>query len=179
MSVRLQVKTDLDVISRLLQDLTGRLQDLTPVMRDIGEIILEHIKTNFRHGTAPDGTPWKPSQRALREGGKTLIDSSILRNSFHAQADRRSVLVGTADVRAITHQFGVPAGAYGTIQVAVREHFRRRAGREPVRVRTHTRRQRLPWGTIPARPFMPDSDNLPTTVIDDIRESVLDFLSLG
>jgi phage virion morphogenesis protein len=176
MSVRLKVKTDLNVINQLLQNLTGKLQDLTPVMRDVGEIVLEHIKDNFKRGTAPDGTPWKPSLRVLEQGGKTLIDRGILRNSFHVQPARRNVMVGTADVRAAVHQFGVRAGAFGTVQVTVREHFRRRAGKEPVRVRSHTRRQRLPWGNIPARPFMPDTDDLPTTVVDDIRESILDFL---
>jgi phage gpG-like protein len=75
-------------------------------MRDIGEIIVDHIKGNFRDSIAPDGTPWKPSRRVIREGGKTLIDTGVLRNSFHARAGRRSVLVGTPDERASTHQFG-------------------------------------------------------------------------
>jgi len=176
MSVRIQVQEDHRSVARLLQDLTGRLQDLTPVMRDIGEILVEHIKENFREGTAPDGTRWKPSVRAMKEGGKTLIDTGVLRNSFHARPVRRSVHVGTADVRAAVHQFGAKAGSFGTVEVLGREHFRRRGGKEPVRVRAHTRRQRLPWGDIPARPFMPDPDALPGRLTEDIRESILDFL---
>jgi phage gpG-like protein len=175
-SVRIQIKKNQDTVSRLLQDLTGRLQDLTPVMRDIGEILVEHIQENFREGTAPDGTRWKPSVRAMKEGGKTLIDTGVLRNSFHARPDRRSVRIGTPDVRAAVHQFGAPAGSFGTVEVLVREHFRRRPGKEPVRVRAHTRRQRLPWGDIPARPFLPDPDAFPGRLMEDIRESILDFL---
>jgi phage gpG-like protein len=127
-SVRIQIKKNQDTVSRLLQDLTGRLQDLTPVMRDIGEILVEHIQENFREGTAPDGTRWKPSVRAMKEGGKTLIDTGVLRNSFHARPDRRSVRIGTPDVRAAVHQFGaplprIPSSPYGR-GVAGRRGFR-------------------------------------------------------
>ncbi|SMC28533.1 phage virion morphogenesis (putative tail completion) protein [Desulfacinum hydrothermale DSM 13146] len=175
MTIRLQV--DMDSVSDMLRSLTGRLQNLRPLMRDIGEIVVDHIKGNFRQGTAPDGTPWKPSVRALREGGRTLIDTGVLRNSFHEQPGRRSVLVGTADVRAAVHQFGARAGAFGTMDVLVREHVRRWRGKD-VRVRAHTRRQRIPWGDIPARPFMPDPDHLPRILSEDIRKSILNFLWL-
>jgi len=43
---------------RRLQARTGNPQ---PVLRDIGELLIESTKRRFATGKAPDGTPWVPN----------------------------------------------------------------------------------------------------------------------
>ena len=43
-------------------------------MEEIGEMLTSSTVERFSTSTAPDGTKWKPSQRAEKEGGKTLVD---------------------------------------------------------------------------------------------------------
>lgn len=179
MSIRLSIKSNTHGLQRILGDLAVRLTTLAPVMRDIGEIVLDHVKDNFREGTTPEGRRWKPSHRALREGGKTLIDTGVLRNSFHVRPASRTVLVGTPDVRAPIHQFGAQAGSLGFITARVREHFRHTKSGGRAFVRAHTRRQRIPWGDIPARPFLPDPHAMPEDLADRILESLREFLMFG
>lgn len=80
--------------------------DLTPVMEDIGGALVASTKFRFETGKGPDHVPWKKSRRALEEGGKTLVERGLLRDSIHAEASASQVLVGTNDRRAAAHQFG-------------------------------------------------------------------------
>ena len=47
------------------------VEDATPVMREIGEIVRESVMLNFREGQSPEGDDWEPSKRAIEEKGKT------------------------------------------------------------------------------------------------------------
>lgn len=101
-------------------DLRGRdiagLGDTSPLMRDIAAAMAAWTDRRFETETAPDGTPWKRSRRALEEGGQTLTDSARLRQSIAQRADRASAEVGTNVIYAGVHQAGatirpVSAGA--------------------------------------------------------------------
>jgi phage gpG-like protein len=70
-------------------------------------------------------------------------------NSLTYRADADSVEVGTNVIYAGTHQFGARQGAFGRT---------RRGGP-------------IPWGDIPARPFLP-TDGLP----EEQRREVLDLI---
>lgn len=80
--------------------------DLTPLMVDIGELIIAETDDNFAAERSPSGKPWKPSQRAKNEGGKTLTDHRHLRDSIAKKVTPVSVEVGTNKVYAAIHQFG-------------------------------------------------------------------------
>ncbi len=114
------------------------LADFTPAMEAISELMEDQVAARFNSGEAPDGTPWKPSQRALEDGGKTLIDTRALLNSITRDHDSFSAVVGTNIHYAAIHQAG------GTI-----------------RPRTDSGKKALntPFGprasvTMPARPFL-------------------------
>ena len=135
---------------RLLGGLVQQLSNLKPAMQDIGEIVRTSVERNF----AARGRPaWKPSIRARLSGGETLSDTARLRRSFTVRATERSVAVGTNVEYAAVHQFGAKKGSFGVVTASVREHLRKVAGKE-VTVKAHTRKQILPWGDIPARPFL-------------------------
>lgn len=72
----------------------------------LAEGVRESTLERFKQGRGPDGKRWKTSIRAAETGGKTLIDSSQLRNSIKTTADASGFAVGTNVKHAATHQFG-------------------------------------------------------------------------
>ena len=132
----------LEAINRLL----AASRDLTPLMRDIGEHLLNTTRERFVSQTAPDGAPWEPlsedyRERKERNAHKILTLFGILRGQIDYRAGPDRVEVGSPTIYAGTHQFGAGVGAFGTT----------------------TRGTPIPWGGIPARPFLGVSD-------DDARE---------
>ena len=106
--IKIEVKAD--KITARLSELSGTLNDLTPVMRQIGGVMLAAVEQNFDTEGARIGKRWKPSLRAKRDGGKTLQDTGRLAGSFVIKADRTSAIVGTNVVYAAIHQFGGKTG---------------------------------------------------------------------
>lgn len=109
----IKVKIDDSPVKELFARLSARVQDMTPAMRNIGEIIRASIDRNF----ASEGRPekWQKSKRAEHEGGLTLTDTGILRRSFTVSAYPDRAEVGTNVKYAAIHQFG------GDIQHPARE----------------------------------------------------------
>lgn len=96
---------------RDLDDVQGRLSDLSPVMRVIAEDLKTFVDDRFDTSTDPKGLPWAPlaaSTLARRRNGsaKPLVDTGVLRNSINARPGRRSVQIGTNVPYAGPHQFG-------------------------------------------------------------------------
>ena len=77
------------------------------IHKDVGEHLVDSTRERFKTETAPDGTRWPQSIRAKNEGGQTLTDSAIMKNSVTYSARPDRVEVGTNDKRAGTHQFGL------------------------------------------------------------------------
>ncbi len=126
-----------------------------------GLYMLRSTDQNFRAGGRP--TTWKPSQRAIKESGKTLMDKGYLRGSVISGTGRGSVwrfqgtkglIIGTNIVYAAAHQFGIQK----TVQQNVKAHVRKqrvfwgRIGKtRKVSVTSHSRQMRM---NLPARPFL-------------------------
>ena len=135
------IDVDTSEVSAALQRLTKSLEDLTPIMQEIGQAVDTHTMLGFRAGTDPYGNPWAPlSETTLSRrrggGGQPLRDTARLQNSFSYQAGPTSVEYGTNVEYASTHQYGASKGAYGADQ--------------------HGRP--IPWGGIPARPMLPSGE---------------------
>ncbi len=150
----IQISVDIadQQVARLLAEVDRHLNNATPAMRAIGEIVHRSIARNFASAGRP--LAWKKSRRAKEEGGQTLTDTARLRRSFTVEAGRDYAAVGTNDVRAAVHHLGAAKGSFGRHAVRVGEHVRRLAGGRQIQVRSHLRQQAFPWGAIPARPFM-------------------------
>lgn len=89
----------------------GRLASLGPrlgeeVLAPIGATLENTTKERFDTNVGPDGEAWEPSLRASIVGGKTLVETGVLRDSIHYVVDDDGVEVGSADIRAPIHQFG-------------------------------------------------------------------------
>ncbi|WP_300156809.1 phage virion morphogenesis protein [Solidesulfovibrio sp.] len=74
--------------------LLARVDDLTPGMARIGMLLVGSIQENFELGHAPDGTRWKPSRRAVLQGGQTLVDTGALQSGIVYEASANRVEIG-------------------------------------------------------------------------------------
>lgn len=85
--------------------------DMTPAMQEIANHLAATTRLRFETETGPDGKRWKPSQRAIEDGGQTLTLSGDLRGSiaadwgpdYAAAGPERS---GGAAIYAAIHQLG-------------------------------------------------------------------------
>lgn len=130
-----------------------RLKNPEKALREMGFVLLRSISKNFKEGGRP--VRWHPSQRALRERGKTLVDTTRLKSSMTFRfLNKKTIAVGTNVKYAPIHQWG------GKIDknVTVKEHYRyiKRAFGRPIAgrrvlVKQHQRQMNT---SIPARPFL-------------------------
>lgn len=154
-----------EVLARSIE----RCENKQQALRAVGAIVRESIRTNFREGGRTD--KWQPSKRGSADAipGRrvgTLRDTNRLMNSFTIKADQNSVVVGTNVEYAATHQYGAAKFSFGTVVAKVPAHYRTFRGRFQIKVKAHDRKMKLPWGNIPARPFM----HIQTDDIRDIEE---------
>lgn len=148
-----------DEITGALTRLSAFLSDMTPAMQDLGEILVDSTKQRFPQGVAPDGSRWAPkSQTTLNKYGartSNRIDvrplfgpSGALSSQIFYEVTPDSVSWGSPMIYAATQQFGAAQGAFG-----------RTARNGPI-----------PWGNIPARPFLGISAEDETNILDALAE---------
>lgn len=156
-----------------LRRLQARVGNLKPVLRGIGEVLIKSTKRRFATGTAPDGTPWAPNSpvtydrlatwhltkkgklskagAARLAGKKPLIgETRRLSSQINAVLQGDALLVGSPMEYAATQQFGAEQGEFGTT---------RRGGP-------------IPWGDIPARPFLGLSEADKRHILEIVAEAL-------
>lgn len=183
--IKLKIKIEDQEVQQALRRLAAQGKSLKPAMRDIGEYMVESTKRRFAEGKGPDGTPWASNTEATmlahlfrRSGGtsrrkgekgsnlyrqdgrlnkrgerqvmgkRPLIgESKRLGNEIHYLATGGSVEIGSSLEYSAVQQFGAGKGEFG------------RSKRGPI-----------PWGDIPARPFLGFSDEDKANVLDILQE---------
>lgn len=162
-------------VKDMLRRVQARVRDMTPAFRIIGATVRTSIVRNFERQGRP--TRWAPHSETTRarrgKDAMILRESSRLMDSIHPTAYPDRVEIGTNVVYAATHQFGAKRGEFGTVEANVKSHMRKLASGKEVDVRAHTRKMVVPWGDIPARPFLMVQDE----DWDEIREELADFLT--
>ncbi|MXZ79868.1 MAG: phage virion morphogenesis protein [Gammaproteobacteria bacterium] len=128
-----------------------------PLLAQIGEYLVGSTKERFRTERDPSGAPWAPlSEATLRRKKKNrdriLTLEGYLGSQISWRASRDELLVGSSRKYAGTHQFGAKKGQYGTT----------------------SRGSPVPWGDIPARPFLGVSDDDEREILDLMSEYVAD-----
>lgn len=157
--VKLEVEFDDAEVRRALDRLRAAGADLRPALEDIGEYLLRTTRERFVDQKDPDGAPWAPLApatvaRKKRNAGKILTRDGYLRGGLAYRADSDSVVVGSPSVYAGTHQFGAERGAFGVT----------------------SRGSPIPWGDVPARPFLGLSDADEREVVDIILDYLTDSI---
>lgn len=108
---------------KALAGLLKKGQDLTPAMDEIGGMLVASTLRRFEIGIGPSGKSWKPSQRAIKTGGRTLVDTGRLRDSITYYAGRDQVVVGTNVISGAIHQLGGRAGRGGSAKIPARPYL--------------------------------------------------------
>lgn len=154
------IRIDLNAERALAQlaELAGRMDDMRPVMNDIGELLILSTKERFAAGVSPQGVPWAPKSqvtidaylaRGDRDDPRPLHGpSGSLSSEIAYEAGSDFVEVGSSLVYAGVMQFGAAQGAFGQT----------------------SRGAPIPWGHIPARPFLGLSDQDETDIAAIIVE---------
>jgi phage virion morphogenesis protein len=110
-------------VQRALEILRRHLVDTSPLMAELGEIVLSQAQDSFENQATPDGDPWEPSQRALATGGQTLVDSGQLLASLGVAVLPEAVEVGSNKLYAAIHQFGGKAGRGRAVEIPARPYL--------------------------------------------------------
>lgn len=150
--IRIEVNIDWSGLEEGLQKLVDMGKDLTPLTRNISEIMMDSSQRAFMHEQSPTGEAWaalSPVTIALRKGqGKILQPSggrAGLLASLQAEATRDTARVGTNKIYASTHQFGAKQRQY---------------------------QGKAPWGDVPARPFLGIGPEDEEEIRDAIRTAI-------
>ena len=161
MSVPIAIKIDLEPLTRRLQTIAGKLVNLGPVHRQIGEHLVDSTKARFGSSTAPDQSKWKElsdttlaayvsgfgkskftKTGALNKAGRTARDSrkplvgkskALSTTIFYTvSADGNVLSVGSPMVYSAMQNFGQKKGASGNMKNGAP----------------------IPWGDVPPREFI-------------------------
>lgn len=139
----IEIRMDDALLQQKLKEIEESLGDshLALLMNDIGEQLVEEIKQRIETNRKWGGGEFAPNSAvtlARKRGAQPLLDSRVFVSSrlFHAPS-ARSVLVGASALQAAVLQFGAKKGAFGRTQ----------------------RGAPIPWGDIPARPYMPITES--------------------
>ena len=104
--VRMSLDLGHEPMAAALAELQARGEDPSPAMDEIGAAMVTVTLLRFERGEDPDGNAWLPSLRVQHQGGQTLVDRAILRDSITHVFDAQSVAWGTNVIYAAIHQFG-------------------------------------------------------------------------
>jgi len=157
------IKTEINdaELTAALAQLNAHLSDMTPVFEVLGDLLEDSTERRFEEGISPDGVAWAPKTQATLDAykrrGQTVsfkplfgpnVDGLPLRKSFFHDAGPDRLEVGTNKIQAAVMQFGAAQGAFG-----------KNAIDKPI-----------PWGNIPARPYLGISQEDRTQITLAIEE---------
>lgn len=137
--------------------LAAAVDDLTPIMDEIGETLITSVRLRFERSYGPARFPWEPSRKPR---GKTLILRGHLRDSVTHQPTSTSVMVGTNLEYAAIHQFGGEIQRPDRDVTIYRHHNAKKNELSPRFVKkskanfASTHRAKADTITMPARPYL-------------------------
>ncbi len=180
MKIRISIN-DGDV-RRSLRRLREAADDMGPAMKEVAGLLETSTTNRFSTKQAPDGSAWArlataTQRRRLKKGRRRndkLVFSGRLKRSITSDYDRRSAVVGTDVPYASTHQEGAQRGEFGSFSLVSRtargrSRQRRRGAAVLAGTAARTQGRPIPWGDIPARPFLGFSADDRNEISDIIR----------
>lgn len=141
-----EIQSQLDAVAKHL--------DMEPIFDQIGDALVSSTQLRFRDGVSPEGKPWanlspvtiKRRRKKGKGGVQILVDTGVLRGSIAKRVANNELLVGTDKRYGGTQQLGTRQGQYGRM----------------------ARGNPIPWGDIPARPYL----GLSKEDIEEIKEII-------
>jgi len=163
-----QIEINDEVIAARLAEIGRRISDPSPLMADLAELLLVSTQDRLAKGIQPDGQPFAPRspttlKRYAKLGipfGPPLTARGDMARGIHAGSGPDYASVGSNAIQAAVMHFGAQKGQFGSVQG---KGF---GGSTPTIP--------LPWGDIPARPFIGISDSDRSNILDELAEYVAD-----
>lgn len=132
----IEIKIDNTAVLQALERLSKLAENPRPALLAIGEELVKSTKQRFANSTAPDGKTWQansPVTLKRKKGTKPLIgETGSLASQIHYAVTGDTLVVGSTMEYAAVQQFGAAQGRFGQ----------------------NKRKAPIPWGNIPARPFL-------------------------
>lgn len=112
--ISLPFEFDAESARRRLRDMIDRMDDRLFFFREVGQILADSARENFRREAGPDGRPWVPLSpatiRARKKRSKSALailrDSGRLAGSINFRATNDEARVGAVPEYAAIHQLG-------------------------------------------------------------------------
>lgn len=144
-----------------IQSARDKLEDMTPIFRDVREYMVRATRKRFTEGKDPDGKAWAPKSEATLARYKRLGYGELpkaligpgrrLSREIKGSADRNGAVIGSALIYSRVMQEGALKGEFG---------LKMNRGRVVP----------IPWGRIPARRWLGISDADELAIIDIVEE---------
>lgn len=126
-----------------LERMLAGVTDMSQVMTDIAEYLAEATKARFATGKAPDGEAWAPkspatlaaygARKSNRVDTRPLFGpTGMLNSQIHHDHGSDFASISSNLIQSAVMQWGAAKGAFGTTKTG----------------------SSIPWGDIPARPFI-------------------------
>lgn len=151
--------------------LSGALTDMRPAMDEIGQTMVLSTKTRMQGGVSPDGTPFAPrsavtlaryAAEGKKYGPKPLWLTGTMRQNIAHAATPDSVSWGSNAIQAAVMHFGADQGEFGAAIGRTKPSEKRSKSQDYFTP--------IPWGRIPARPFLGLSDQDRTDITEILAE---------
>jgi phage virion morphogenesis protein len=154
-----------DVVREKLREISSRVSNLSPVLKMIGDRIVEQTKRRFEAGgPAPSGVPWAAPKTPNPKRVRTLTVSGHLRDSIRFQLrGNDTVVVGTNKEYAAIHQLGGKTAAHLIMP------RNKKALKTPYGI---FKKISHPGSAIPARPYLGLSTENSDEIIGMINEYI-------
>lgn len=161
----IRIEINDDEVNAAFARAMAAMGDLTPFMQGAGLQLVRSTKDRMLRGEQPDGAAFAPrSQVTLeryartgqRHGPHPLNMEGFLIANIHHDAGPDYLELGSNALQAAVMQFGAAQGQFGASigrDKRGRDHF-------------HT----IPWGDIPARPFLGLSEDDRTGLLADLAD---------
>lgn len=167
-----------DEISQALSKLSNSAEIKRTILDEIGEYMVDSTKQRFRTSTAPDGKRWAPNTEVTilqymgKFGDSYTKKGKISKRGTERARDKKplfgetgvlNLTIGKKRVGDDTILIGSPMEYAAAQQFGMKQGY---AGR-------NRRGGPIPWGDIPARPFLGISDQDEATILDIISMKLL------
>jgi phage virion morphogenesis protein len=149
-----RIEIDATEVKRRLRALIQANADLTPLMRNISEFLRDRVEENFAQQGRPRWEPLRPSTIKKRgNAGPILQVTGQLAASVTPFYDATTAGVGTNKEYARVQQDGAKKGAFGQYSQLL-SSASSKGGRSQKDTFKRSPVVNIPWGDIPARPFL-------------------------
>ncbi len=162
----IKIEVDDREVMEALKQLQAKIGDLSPVLREIGEDLVESTKQRFADSRGPDGTVWPANSpvtiaRMLGANPRNFKKDGGLSKAGAARMDGKKPLIGetrrlSEEIHYQIHGDTLEIGS--NLEYAAMQQFGGTKAEFP-----HL------WGDIPARPFLGLSNEDEAKIIETVK----------